>query len=95
MAMPMPTTIFVVSGSPNMSVPTRIAVIGSNTPKTEAFVAPILRVAMANEAVDTMVGNTASPTTQSQSLPVEIHATSGVLEATIRVMNTAVPTMSV
>ena len=53
--MVMPTTIFVVRGSPNISVPTRIAVIGSKTPNTDAFVAPILRVATASVAVDTMV----------------------------------------
>ena len=41
MAMPMPRTIFVVKGSPNISVPTRMAVIGSKTPSTEAFVAPL------------------------------------------------------
>ncbi len=48
----MPTTIFVVNASPKTRVPTRIAVIGSNTPSMEAFVAPMLRVAMANVAVD-------------------------------------------
>lgn len=45
---------------PNISVPTRIAVIGSNTPSTEALVAPIFRVAIANVAVETMVGNIAN-----------------------------------
>jgi len=57
MAMPMPRIMFVVKGSPNISVPTRIAVIGSKTPSTEALVAPIFRVAMANVAVETIVGN--------------------------------------
>ena len=47
-----PATMFVVRASPRNSVPTRMAVIGSNTPKTEALVAPILRVASANDAVD-------------------------------------------
>ena len=65
MAMPMPRIMFVVKGSPNISVPTRMAVIGSNTPSTEAFVAPILRVAMASIAVDTTVGNRANPTKQT------------------------------
>ena len=61
MAIRIPITILGVSGSPKISVPIRIAVIGSNTPNTEAFVAPILRVAMAKVAVDTMVGNIAKP----------------------------------
>jgi hypothetical protein len=38
-----------------------MAVIGSKTPNTEALVAPIFRVAMANEAVETIVGNIARP----------------------------------
>ena len=63
----MPRRMFVVKGSPNISVPIRIAVIGSNTPSTEALVAPIFRVAMANVAVETMVGNRAKPTKFSQS----------------------------
>ena len=57
MAMPIPKRMFVVKGSPNISVPIRIAVIGSNTPNTEALAAPIFRVAMANVAVETIVGN--------------------------------------
>ena len=57
----MPITMFEVKGSPNISVPTRMAVIGSNTPSTEAFVAPILRVAMASVAVETIVGSSANP----------------------------------
>ena len=60
-AIKIPTTIFVVSASPKKSVPTRIAVIGSNTPSTEALVAPILRVEMASVEVDTIVGKTAKP----------------------------------
>ena len=68
--MVMPTTIFVVRGSPNISVPTRIAVIGSKTPNTDAFVAPILRVATARVAVDTMVGNSAIPKRLSQARPL-------------------------
>lgn len=57
MAIQMPVIIFVVSGSPNIRVPTRIAVIGSNTPNTDALVAPIFLVAMARVAVETMVGS--------------------------------------
>ena len=60
-AMQMPSMMFVVSGSPNITVPTRIAVMGSNTPSTDAFVAPMLRVAMARDAVDTIVGSSARP----------------------------------
>ncbi len=60
-AIKIPTTIFVVNASPKTRVPTRIAVIGSNTPSTEAFVAPMLRVAMANVAVDIIVGKIAKP----------------------------------
>ena len=93
MAMPMPRTMFVVSGSPKKSVPTRMAVIGSKTPSTEAFVAPMLRVAIASEAVDTMVGNTANPVTHSQSRPVATHSMSGVPAITIFVMNTTAPTV--
>ena len=58
----MPTTMLVVSGSPNITVPTRMAVMGSKTPSTEAFVAPILRVAIASVAVETIVGSNAKPT---------------------------------
>lgn len=60
-AMLIPTIILIVNGSPNISVPTSIAVIGSNTPNTDAFVAPMLRVANASVAVDTMVGKMANP----------------------------------
>ena len=83
MAMQMPTTILVVSGSPNISVPTRIAVIGSKTPRTEAFVAPILRVAMASVAVETIVGSRANPTKFSQSPPELMPAVIAVSEKAI------------
>ena len=56
----MPTMIFVVNASLKTIVPTRIAVIGSNTPNTDALVAPMLRVAMASVAVDTIVGKMAN-----------------------------------
>ena len=59
MEMPMPSTMLAVSGSPNISVPTRVAVMGSNTPSTDALVAPMLREATARVAVDTIVGSTA------------------------------------
>ena len=59
MEMPMPIIMLAVSGSPNISVPTRMAVMGSNTPSTDALVAPMLREATASVAVDTIVGSTA------------------------------------
>ena len=60
--MRMPTTMLAVRASPNTMAPTKIAVMGSNTPSTEAFVAPMFRVAKASVAVDTTVGSNASPT---------------------------------
>ena len=93
MAMPMPRRMFVVKGSPNISVPIRIAVIGSNTPSTEALVAPIFRVAMANVAVETMVGNSAKPTKFSQSFPVVIPAEIAVSEKDILPKKKIAPTV--
>ena len=76
MAIRMPIMMLGVSASPNTSVPTNIAVMGSKTPNTDAFVAPMLRVAMARVAVDMMVGSMASPTRLPQddrfSTPVVI-----------------------
>ncbi len=83
MAMEIPTMMFVVSGSPNITVPTTMAVMGSNTPSTEALVAPMLREAMASVAVETMVGRRASPTRLSQSAPVVIPAVIAVSEQKI------------
>ena len=65
----MPVMMFVVSASPNTTVPTRIAVIGSKTPKTEAFVAPIFLVAIAKVAVETIVGRIASPMRLIHDIP--------------------------
>ena len=93
MAMPMPRRMFVVKGSPNISVPIRIAVIGSNTPGTEALVAPIFRVAMANVAVETMVGKRAKPAKFNQSPPVVIPAEIGASEKDILQKNTIAPTV--
>ena len=56
-----PAIIPAVRGSPNAIAPTRMAVIGSKTPNTEALVAPMLRVAIARVAVETMVGKMARP----------------------------------
>ncbi len=76
MAIRMPIMMLEVRGSPNMRVPIRMAVMGSKTPRTEAFVAPILRLAMASEAVETMVGRRARPKRLSHaagwSMPVVI-----------------------
>ena len=91
MAMPIPKRMFVVKGSPNISVPIRIAVIGSNTPNTEALAAPMFRVAMANVAVETMVGNRAKPSKFSQSLLVVMPAVIAVSEKDILPMNTIAP----
>ena len=93
--MQMPTMMFVVSGSANIIVPTRIAVIGSNTPSTDAFVAPILRVAIARVAVDTMVGSSAKPIKFSHAVLPSIPAVIAVLESTIFPRNTVVPTAKV
>ena len=83
MAMAMPVMMPAVRGSPNISEPTRIAVIGSKTPSTEAFVAPMLRVATASDAVETMVGRRASPMMLSQAASPSIPAVTGVPEVMI------------
>ena len=78
-----PMIIFVVRVSPKTIVPTRMAVIGSNTPKTEALVAPIFRVAIANVAVETIVGSKARPIRFNHapfpSMPVVIGASESVI----------------
>ena len=93
MAMQMPTTMLVVSGSPNISVPIRMAVIGSKTPSTEALVAPMLRVAIASVAVETIVGSSAKPTKLSHALPPSIPAVIVVSESRIIPRNTIAPTI--
>ena len=94
MAMQMPTTMLVVSGSPNINVPTRMAVIGSKTPSTEAFVAPIFRVAMARVAVETIVGSSAKPTKFSQAIPPSIPVVIVVSENRIIPKKTVAPTVN-
>ena len=59
-----PMIILTVSGSSKRDVPIIIAVKGSNTPKIEVLVGPILRVDMAN----IMVGNSARPSKFVQTL---------------------------
>lgn len=95
MAMVMPTMMLSVRASPKTRVPTRMAVMGSNTPKTEAFVAPILRVATASVAVDTMVGRRARPTRLSQSRRVVMPARMSVPDRPMRERNTTAPTQRV
>ena len=84
--------ILVVSASPKTNVPTRIAVIGSKTPKTEALVAPIFLVAIAKDAVDTIVGRTASPMRLTQAIPPSSPVMSSAPDIEHLVMKTAVPT---
>ena len=91
MAMMMPTTMFVVNASPKTSVPTRIAVIGSNTPKTDAFVAPIFRVDKANVAVETTVGRRANPIKFSQSIPLSMPVVMSESELKIFIKKTSAP----
>lgn len=62
MQIQMPAVIVDVSGSQKAKVPIRMAVIGSKTPSTAVFVAPILRVEMAIVRVEIIVGIIASPT---------------------------------
>lgn len=53
MQMAMPQAIFPVKGPEKTRVPTSIAVMGSNTPSTEAFVGPmfLLETASARSAI--------------------------------------------
>ena len=95
MAIRIPVTILVVSVSPNAIVPTRMAVMGSNTPSTEAFVAPMLRVAMASVAVETMVGNRASPKRFIHAPHPSIPVVMGVGDMQIFVKKMMAPTVSV
>lgn len=90
MAMLIPMIIPMVKGSPNISVPTSIAVIGSKTPSTDAFVAPMLRVATANVAVDTIVGKMASPIKLSHDPTPSIPAIISVSEIIILLRNIGV-----
>ena len=87
-------TIFEVSASPNTRVPTRMAVTGSKTPRTEAFVAPMFLVATARVAVDTMVGKMARPTRLIHAFAPSIPFISSVPEDRLFVKKTAAPTES-
>ena len=85
--------MFAVSASPKTTVPTRIAVIGSKTPNTEAFVAPMFLEAIARVAVDTIVGRTARPMRLPQAIAPSIPDMSSVPESEHLVKNTTVPTI--
>ena len=63
-----PMIILTVSGSSKRDVPIIIAVKGSNTPKIEVLVGPILRADMARQTKDIMVGNSARPSKFVQTL---------------------------
>ena len=93
-AISMPMIMLLVSASPKTNVPTRIAVMGSNTPSTDAFVAPILRVATASVEVDTMVGRIASHTKFNQSSLVSIPSVSFSPEAATLLKKKIAPTIS-
>ena len=84
--------MFEVSASPKTNVPTRIAVIGSKTPNTEAFVAPMFLVAIAKVAVDTIVGRTASPMRLIQAIPPSSPVMSSAPDIEHLVKKTTVPT---
>ena len=94
-AIAIPITIVGVSGSPKATVPTKIAVMGSNTPNTEAFVAPILRVATARVAVDIIVGRTASQSSDSHAFTPLMPLVRGTSEIRVPIQKTTEPTKSV
>ena len=73
--------MFAVSASPKTKVPTRIAVIGSNTPNTEALVAPMFLVATARDAVEMIVGRIARPMRLTQESPESSPAIRSVPES--------------
>ena len=89
-----PVMIFDVSASPKTTVPTRIAVIGSKTPNTEAFVAPIFLVAIAKVAVETIVGRIASPIRFVHAIPDSSPVMRSAPDIEHLVKKTTVPTSS-
>ena len=64
----MPVMMFAVSASPKTNVPTRIAVIGSKTPNTEALVAPMFLEAIAKVAPRRIVYVSCSPASLARDL---------------------------
>ena len=91
----MPVMMFAVSASPKTTVPIKIAVIGSKTSNTEAFVAPMFLVAIAKDAVDTIVGRTARPMRLPHAITPSSPDISSVPESELLVKNTMVPTIRV
>ena len=87
-----PIITLVVTGSPNAMAPTRMAVTGSNTPSTDALVAPMRRVATARVAVDTIVGRTASPVRLPHAAMLSRPASRECPSASAMAKNTADPT---
>ena len=87
----MPVMMFAVRASPKTTVPTRIAVIGSKTPNTEALVAPMFLEAIARVAVDTIVGRTARPMRLIQAIAPSSPDMSSVPESEHLVRKTTVP----
>lgn len=67
MQIAIPHAILPVNGSENIKVPTRIAVIGSNTPSTDVLVGPIFLLDTASARRDIIVGNIARSSIQSSS----------------------------
>ena len=86
-----PVMMLEVRASPNTKVPTRIAVIGSKTPNTEALVAPIFLVAIAKVAVETIVGRTASPMRLIYAIPESSPVMSSAPDIEHLVKKTTVP----
>ena len=66
----MPMTMRGVMGSRKSSVPMRMAVMGSNTPRMAVRVGPMWRVAMARVNSEIMVGNMARPVRLSADFQV-------------------------
>ena len=91
MEMRMPAMMFGVSASPKTTVPTKIAVIGSKTPNTDAFVAPMFLVATARDAVETIVGRTARPMRLHHADPPSSQAISSAPESEHLAMKNSVP----
>ena len=89
-----PAIMFAVSASPKTNVPTRIAVIGSKTPNTDAFVAPMFLVAIARVAVETIVGRIASPMRFIHAIPDSSPVMRSAPDIEHLVKKTTVPTSS-
>ena len=87
--------MLVVIGSLKANAPAKIAVIGSNTLSTDAFVAPILRVEMANVDVDIIVGRIANPNKLIQAVLLSRPVVMGLPQKMIRARKIVEPTIMV